>query len=180
MNIAVPAAVRRPTRKRDKAAHREASTRYGAAFKGAMGAVRRLRGRDTHHPGELSYAQFGLLFGLAAGGEMSASELAGCADIAPGTATQMLDSLEAAGLIARTRSELDRRCVLVSLTPRGGEVIATRRADYQMHWDDALSAFTSEELDIAAAVLERTRAMFDEFARAAPLTQPAQPQSPAA
>jgi DNA-binding MarR family transcriptional regulator len=179
MNI--PTAVRKPPRKAvEKAAHREASTRYGSAFKGAMVAVRRLRGRDTHHPGELSYAQFGLLFGLAAGGEMSASELAGCADIAPGTATQMLDSLEAAGLIARTRSELDRRCVLVSLTTRGGEVIATRRADYQMHWDDALSGFTPEELDIAAAVLERTRAMFDEFARSAPITQPAQAPTPAA
>jgi DNA-binding MarR family transcriptional regulator len=147
--------------------HRDATTLYGHAFKGAMGAVRRLRGRDTHRSGELSYAQFGLLFGLADRGELSASELAGVADLAPGTATQMLDGLEAHGLIMRTRSELDRRCVLVSLTPRGSEVIDARRCQYQQRWDEALAGFTTKELKIAAAVLERTHAMFDELARAA-------------
>jgi DNA-binding MarR family transcriptional regulator len=146
------------------AAPEDAVALYGKAFKGAMGAVRRLRGRDTHHPGELSYAQFGLLFGLA-GGELSASELAGCADLAPGTATQMLDSLEAAGLIARARSERDRRMVLVSLTARGVELVAARRAQYQDRWEAALAGFSAKELRIATAVLERTHAMFDEFVR---------------
>jgi DNA-binding MarR family transcriptional regulator len=130
-----------------------------------MGAVRRLRGRDTHHSGELSYAQYGLLFGLAErGGELSASEVAGCADVAPGTATEMLDALAIAGLIERTRSESDRRIVLVSLTARGSELVAARRARYQLRWDDALAGFSDEDLRIAAAVLERTRTMFDEFA----------------
>lgn len=159
-----------PTPKSAPAPEREdAAALYGKAFKGAMGAVRRLRGRDTHHPGELSYAQFALLFGLA-GGELSASELAGCADIAPGTATQMLDSLEAAGLIARARSERDRRVVLVSLTRHGEETVGARRAAYQDRWDEALSGFSDKELRIATAVLERTRAMFDEFARDAERT----------
>ncbi|HEX2702974.1 MAG TPA: MarR family transcriptional regulator, partial [Solirubrobacteraceae bacterium] len=115
LRAAVPA---RAKRRPGSAAERDAAVaRFSAAFKGAMGAVRRLRGRDTHRPGELSYAQFGLLFGLlAAGGELSASELAGCADVSPGTATQMLDGLATAGLVERRRSELDRRSVLVSLT----------------------------------------------------------------
>jgi MarR family transcriptional regulator, organic hydroperoxide resistance regulator len=162
-----PAAAAKRKAGDDNAAHREASTRYGTAFKGAMGAVRRLRGRDTHRSDELSYAQFGLLFGLADRGELSASELAGVADLAPGTATQMLDGLEAHGLITRTRSELDRRCVLVSLTARGSELIDARRSEYQQHWDEALAGFTTKELKIAAAVLDRTHTMFDELARAA-------------
>jgi DNA-binding MarR family transcriptional regulator len=137
---------------------------FGGAFKRAMGAVRRLRGRDTHRAGELSYAQFGLLFGLAQGGEMSASEVAFCADVAPATATQMLDSLAAAGLIGRRRSEADRRSVLVSLTPRGTEVVAARRARYQGHWDEALGKFSAAELCTASAVLDSIRAMFDELA----------------
>jgi DNA-binding MarR family transcriptional regulator len=161
----VPAAETKRGTGEDDTKHRDASTRYGAAFKGAMGAVRRLRGRDTHRSGELSYAQFGLLFGLAERGELSASELAGVADLAPGTATQMLDGLEAHGLIVRTRSELDRRCVLVSLSARGSEVIDARRCQYQQHWDEALAGFTTKELTIAAAVLDRTHAMFDELAR---------------
>jgi DNA-binding MarR family transcriptional regulator len=139
---------------------------YGRAFKGAMGAVRRLRGRDTHRSEELSYAQYGLLFGLAeGGGELSASELAGCADVAPGTATQMLDALAAHGLIERTRSERDRRIVLVSLTERGSELVAARRAQYQQRWNGALAGFSPEELRIAAAVLDCTHEVFDEFAR---------------
>jgi DNA-binding MarR family transcriptional regulator len=143
--------------------HDAAIEHFGLAFKRAMGAVRRLRGRDTHRAGELSYAQFGLLFGLAEGGEMSASELALCADVAPGTATQMLDSLAAAGLIERVRSERDRRSVLISLTARGSEVVAARRARYQGLWSAALGEFSGEELRGAAAVLDRMRALFDEL-----------------
>ena len=139
---------------------------FGSAFKRAMGAVRRLRGRDTHRAGELSYAQFGLLFGLGAGGEMSASEVANCAGVSPATATQMLDGLAAAGLIERRRSEADRRSVLVSLTPHGSEVVAARRERYQGRWNEALEEFAAEELRTAAAVLERIRAMFDELAEA--------------
>ena len=41
----------------------------GRSFRAAMAAVRRLRGRETHRPGELSFAQYSLLFGLARGGE---------------------------------------------------------------------------------------------------------------
>jgi DNA-binding MarR family transcriptional regulator len=142
----------------------QALEQFSASFKRAMGAVRRLRGRDTHRAGELSYAQYGLLFGLAQGGEMSASELALCADVAPATATQMLDSLAGAGLIARRRSETDRRSVIVSLTPRGGELVAARRARYQSRWDAALGEFSAAQLRTAAAVLDRMRAMFDELA----------------
>ena len=43
----------------------------GQAFKGAMAALRRMRGRETHRPGELSYAQYGLLFGLCDGAARS-------------------------------------------------------------------------------------------------------------
>ena len=102
----------------DVGGHRAAVASFAGTFKAAMAAVRRLRGRDTHRPGELSYAQYGLLFGLADGGERSASELAGLADVAPATATQMLDSLVAGGFVERSRSERDRRLVLVSLTAR--------------------------------------------------------------
>ena len=66
------------------------TTAFGLAFKSAMASVRKLRGRDTHHPGELSYAQYGLLFGLAERGELCASDLAGLADVAPASATTML------------------------------------------------------------------------------------------
>ena len=143
---------------------RDSVSALGASFKAAMAAVRRLRGRDTHRPGELSYAQCSLLFGLAERGELSASELASLADVAPATSTQMLDSLASCGFVERARSERDRRIVLVSLTERGGQIVAARRARYEQLWAQALAEFSPQELETATAVLDRARAVFDELA----------------
>jgi DNA-binding MarR family transcriptional regulator len=143
---------------------RAAVTELALSFKAAMASVRRLRGRDTHRPDELSYAQYSLLFGLADRGELSASELAGLANVSPATATQMLDSLVACGFVERSRSERDRRIVLVSLTARGGELVAARRARYDALWTNALADFSVKELATATAVLKRAQAIFDEMA----------------
>ncbi|MGH2851952.1 MAG: MarR family winged helix-turn-helix transcriptional regulator [Solirubrobacteraceae bacterium] len=139
-------------------------TAVGVAFKKAMAAVRRVRGRDSHRPGELSYARYGLLFGLAEHGELCAGDLAGLADIAPATATKMLDRLVEDGLVERTRSDRDRRLVLVALTGLGADLVAARRARYEQLWSEALEGFSETELVAAAAVLERVSAMFDGIA----------------
>ena len=76
----------------------------GHSFKATMAAVRRLRGRETQHLGELSHAQYSLLFGLAAEPELSAASWRAIADLSPATVTQMLDHLEADGLVTRVRS----------------------------------------------------------------------------
>jgi MarR family transcriptional regulator, organic hydroperoxide resistance regulator len=141
---------------------------FARSFKAAMAAVRRLRGRETHRPGELSYAQYGLLFSLAAGGALSAGELALAADISPASATQMLDGLERAGLVERVRSGEDRRVVLTSLTQRGGEVVEARRLLFEPRWRAALAEFSDRDLVTAGAVLDRITDMFDELAAERP------------
>lgn len=146
----------------------EALEQLGRSFKGAMAAVRRLRGRETHRPGELSFAQYGLLFGLGEGGELSVRDLALTADLAPATVTQMLDSLEAAGLVERVRSQRDRRVVLISLTERGAELVTARRARFEPLWRRALDEFGEEQLLTAAAVLDRLRELFYDVADAEP------------
>jgi MarR family transcriptional regulator, organic hydroperoxide resistance regulator len=135
----------------------------GAAFKAAMAAVRRLRGRDTHRHDALSHAQYGLLFGLCDGSALSARDLAESAELSAATVAQMLESLEAAGLVQRTRSETDKRVVLTSLTPRGRDVIDERRARVEPRWRAALGEFSSEELRTAAAVLTRLADYFDHL-----------------
>jgi DNA-binding MarR family transcriptional regulator len=136
----------------------------GRSFKALTAALRRLRGRETHHPGELSYAQYGMLFGLADGTPKSARDLALAADVSPATATEMLDAMAASGLVARTRSEEDRRIVLTALTERGKAVVDQRRARYEPLWQAALQDFTESELRSAAAILDALRQMFDELA----------------
>lgn len=149
--------VRTPTRA-------ESLQAFGRAFKAANAALRRMRGRETHHPGELSYAQYGLLFGLCDGVPRSSRELAIAADVSPATAAEMLDSLAAAGLVERIRSVEDKRVVLTSLTERGHALVDERRARYEPRWRAALKEFSDDELLAAAAVLDRVRAMFDELA----------------
>jgi MarR family transcriptional regulator, organic hydroperoxide resistance regulator len=136
----------------------------GHAFKGAMAAVRRLRGRETRWGGILSDAQYGLLFGLCDGVARSSGDLAAAADLSPAATTEMLEGLEATGLIERHRSERDRRVVLTVLTDRGLALVQERRARYEPRWRAAMSEFSEEELRATAAVLDRVRAMFDEIA----------------
>jgi DNA-binding MarR family transcriptional regulator len=134
----------------------------GRAFKGVMGAMRRMKGRETHRPGELSYAQYGLLFGLADGPPRSARELSELADLAPATVTQMLDHLAEAGLVVRLRSDTDKRIVLTSLTRHGRSVVDQRRRQMEPRWRAALSEFSDEQLRSAVAVLDRLRDLFEE------------------
>ena len=139
----------------------EAVEALGHAFKRAMVAVRRLRGRETHRPGAPSFAQYQLLFALADHDGLSSGELAQAADLSPATVTQMLDSLVERGLVTRLRSETDRRIVTCSLTDSGRDVIAQRRAQFQGTWADALSGFSVADLAVAAAVFDRIAEMFD-------------------
>jgi DNA-binding MarR family transcriptional regulator len=141
----------------------EALAELGSAFKGAMGAIRRLRGRDTHRHGELSFAQYHLLFALAERNELSAGELALAADLSPATVTQLLDSLAEMGLVERTRSERDRRVVTCTLTTPGRELITERRAHFEQRWHAALAQFSAQDLTTAAAVVDRLRALYDDL-----------------
>ena len=135
----------------------------GASFKRAMAAVRRLRGRETQRPDAISNAQYSLLFGLAAGHEMSARDLAESADLSPATVTQMLDSLEAHGLVRRLRSDRDKRVVLTALTVRGEQLIAEHRERVEPRWRAALAEFSEAELATAAAVLDRLARFFETY-----------------
>ncbi len=110
------------------AALADADAELGHAFKAAMAAVRRLRSRETRSAGELSDAKYGLLFGLRGQAGTPLGELADLADLSPATATEMLESMEAAGLVRRVRAEHDRRVVLTSLTDHGRELVEERRA----------------------------------------------------
>ena len=138
-------------------------TQLGRSFKGAMAAVRRLRGREVRRPGELSDAQYGLLFSLRDRSELSSSELAVAADLSPATTTEMLEALERAGLVSRTRSERDRRVVLTSLTDRGRALVDERHARFEPRWRAAFADFSDQELITAAAVLDPMAALFDDL-----------------
>jgi len=138
-------------------------TQLGPAFKAATAAVRRLRGREHRHRGELRDAQYSLLFGLSKRECLPSSELAHLADVSPASATELLDELADAGLVERSRSQSDRRVVLVSLTARGRQLLEERRAVYEPRWRAAFKDFSDEEIRAAVAVLEQMRGLFEEM-----------------
>jgi DNA-binding MarR family transcriptional regulator len=143
--------------------HDDALERLGAAFKAALVAARRLRGRETHSHGPLSNAQYGLLLFLCGGRRLSARELASAADLTPATVTQMLEALEQAGLVYRERRDDDRRVVLNSLTPQGRRLVESYRARVEPRWRAAMSEFSDEQLRSATAVLERLAQLLEDW-----------------
>jgi hypothetical protein len=77
------------------------------------------------------------------------------------------------GVDERSRSVRDRRVVLTSLTERGRTLVERRRADFEPRFRAAFAGFSDRELMIAAAALDRLRALFDELAeeRGAPASR---------
>ena len=142
----------------------DAVEQVARSFKRAMAAVRRLRGRETHRPGEVTDAQYSLLFCLRDRSQMSVRDLADAADLSPASVTEMLEGLAAAGLVERRRSERDRRVVLSSLTENGSGLVEERRARFEPRFRAAMSEFSDKDLLIAGDVLERLRGLFDEMA----------------
>lgn len=136
------------------------------AFRGVNIAMRRMRGRETHHSGGLSYAQFGLLFALEGGVKLSARSLAEAASLSPASVTQMLEALEGNGLVARTRSLEDKRVVLNELTDKGQVAIERVRARMEPAWRAALAGFDDAQLLTAAAVLDALTGCFSAIAEA--------------
>jgi MarR family transcriptional regulator, organic hydroperoxide resistance regulator len=140
----------------------DAAEHVARSFKRAMAAVRRLRGRETHRPGELTDAQYSLLFCLRQ--QMSVRDLADAADLSPASVTEMLDGLAAAGLVERQRSDRDRRVVFTSLTTDGRGLVEERRARFEPRFRAAMDGFSEHDLLVASAVLDSLRDLFEEIA----------------
>jgi MarR family transcriptional regulator, organic hydroperoxide resistance regulator len=136
------------------------------AFSELMGAERRLRSRAPKVAGDLSHAQVRALIGLEKeGGEMTAGAMAKRAELSAGALTAMLDHLEAAGMIARRRSEEDRRQVIVTLTATGREKLAAKRARWEAYWQELLAGHSDAELQAAASVMRTISGMLDGIGR---------------
>lgn len=90
----------------------------------AAGAVRRRAERELLQEAGLSWGGFTILWVLWIWGEMETSRLATECDLAKGTLTGMLSTLERQGRVARRRLDRDRRRVTVGLTEAGHTTIA--------------------------------------------------------
>jgi DNA-binding MarR family transcriptional regulator len=97
----------------------------------AFGAVaRQLRERsaETLAPWGITPAYLRALRMLSRHGTMRLSELSERLEIAPRSATEVVDALQARDLVRRRADPGDRRATLVEVTEHGGDVLAEIRA----------------------------------------------------
>ncbi len=95
---------------------------------------------------------------------MSARDLGEAALLSPASVTQMLDHLEERGLVARSRSALDKRVVLTTLTDDGRAAVVDMRTRQAPRWCNALNEFSDAELLRAADVLQNLAHFLDGIA----------------
>jgi len=100
-----------------------------AAFRGVLRRFLAFSDGATKAAGVTSLQyQAMLVVGASPDGAMSVGELASEMLIRPNGAVQMVDRLEALGMMSRAASGQDRRQVLVRLTPEGARVLQTLAA----------------------------------------------------
>jgi DNA-binding MarR family transcriptional regulator len=124
-----------------------------AAFGELVVAQRRLRGRDARHSEGLTFAQVRLLNALEDDAGCSAREIADRAGMTAASVSEMLDYLEQAGIVTRSRSTLDRRVVVTRLTPTGRTLRDARRDEVKRTFARQLEGLEQDELTAAAGVI---------------------------
>lgn len=135
----------------------------GLAFRELLAAERRLRGRDSHRePGVLSMAHFRALGVLAEEGAVPAGRIAAAAHVTPASITQMLDVLEAQGLVARERSAADRRVVVVALTDEGQARVSAKRDEFRRRWQTMFGDLSPVEQEAGIRVLRQLTELLDD------------------
>jgi DNA-binding MarR family transcriptional regulator len=104
---------------------------------------------------ELTFSQWTVLMALREWKATTSAEIARniCHDA--GSLTRILDQLEKRGLIARLRSDTDRRVVMLTLTPRGAELVERLMAKVVDFWNGLLGDFNRDEVKSLISLMTR-------------------------
>jgi DNA-binding MarR family transcriptional regulator len=127
-------------------------------------AARRARGRAAKRPvGDgLSLAQYHLLEPLA-DGPLTNRQVAEQAGVSSPTATRMLDLLIERRLVTRLEDPVDRRAVLISLTPAGREALTAKLAEVDEVRRRIAAALEPDEQRVATDLLRRLADVIEEL-----------------
>jgi len=90
------------------------------------------------------------------------SEIADRLEVTLATVTVAIDKLERRGYVTRTRSEEDRRRVLVELTKSGRMAVRANNAFKRKMVNSALSGFTDDEYALLLSAITKLKEAFDE------------------
>mgnify|MGYP005867930309 CR=1 FL=1 len=96
---------------------------------------------------------------------MTQKELTARLGVQPGSASEVLNKLEQAGLISRTPSETDYRTTDIRLTPDGEALAKEAGAKRAERHEQMFAVLSEEEKDALIALLERVNAHWDRLYR---------------
>jgi DNA-binding MarR family transcriptional regulator len=102
----------------------------------------------------LSLPALKLLTALASG-DRSMREISQVLHVSPRTVTDMIDTLEGRGLVARCAHATDRRITLLRLTEAGARELATASTTSERVAATAISALNEDEQRTLQSLLER-------------------------
>lgn len=105
---------------------------------------RRLRQQTV---GELTLSQWSALVAVETGGPMRIGDLAEHEHVSAPTATRLVASLEAEGLVRREVDDVDRRATVVSLAEAGRQALAELRRKRTEALAGRLAALSPADLD---------------------------------
>ena len=121
---------------------------------------------------QLTSPQLVCLRQLLGDGTWTPSRLAKEVSVSQPTVTGILDRLAKRGLVQRTRDELDRRRVLLSITDEGKALVAAAPSPLQERFAQHFALLESSEQRSIADVLERVVSMMEADAIDASLLPP--------
>ena len=98
---------------------------------------------------------------VASGEKVQPKDIAARAGVGQATATSLIDKLEMRGLVARTRSEQDRRLVWVSVTEEGRKVLESAPDPLQYVFAKQFGALPDWEQAMILAALEKIGAILN-------------------
>jgi DNA-binding MarR family transcriptional regulator len=108
--------------------------------------------------------QASLLWAIRSRPGVGVRELAEGEGVSPPAMTAYVDRLEAAGLVARTRSQLDRRRVELALTEEGARVLRSARSRRTAWLAARLKRLEPDELAAIEAALPALRKLIEDEA----------------
>lgn len=120
-----------------------------------------LYGRELARARGLTAVQLRVLQIVAETGSKTPKEIAGRMGVSQATMTALIDKLAAKGLVARQRSEADRRQTNVLITEIGRTAVIEAPDPLQQRYVKQFEAMDDWEQAMVVAVLERVARMLD-------------------
>ena len=105
--------------------------------------------------GDVSFAQYFLLGFLALKGELTMTEIAKKMGHTTAAATGLVDRLEKLGHVARGHAKLDRRKILVKITPSGKRIVSEVRDDMIANLLKMMAHLEPDEQRMWVAIYEK-------------------------